>query len=130
MPLLGFIVLLIVQIFFQIMKQFLEVLNVTERNAVEKGTKLFASQLTTESLRVTLLSTLDIISYLFDKGAIYVLTAKLNQDPLEVAQRPYFTFNLEFRDIVHFYSNACDFSFSGILASHVHLEAMSRTLLS
>ncbi|KAH7978010.1 hypothetical protein HPB49_004155 [Dermacentor silvarum] len=67
----------------QTMKQFLEVLNVTEQNAVEKGTKLFASQLTTESLRVTLLSTLDIINYLFNKGALYVLTAKLNQDPLE-----------------------------------------------
>lgn len=66
------------------MKQLLEVLNVTERNAVEKGTRLFASQLTTESLRVTLMSTLDIINYLFDKGAYYVLTAKLNQDPLEV----------------------------------------------
>lgn len=58
----------------------------TEKNALEKGTKLFASQLTTESLRATLLSTLDIISYLFDKEAVYVLTAKLNQDPLEVAQ--------------------------------------------
>ncbi|XP_065309419.1 uncharacterized protein [Dermacentor albipictus] len=65
------------------MKQFLEVLNVTEQNAVEKGTKLFASQLKTKSLRVTLLSTLDIINYLFNKGALYVLTAKLNQDPLE-----------------------------------------------
>ncbi|KAH6930019.1 hypothetical protein HPB50_007965 [Hyalomma asiaticum] len=66
-----------------IIKQFLDVLNVTEENALEKSTKLFASQLTTESLRVTLLSTLDIISYLFDKEAVYVLTAKLNQDPLE-----------------------------------------------
>lgn len=71
--------------FFQIIKEFLEILNLTERNAVEKGTKLFASQLTTESLRVTLLSTLDIISYLFYKEAVYVLTAKLNQDPVEVA---------------------------------------------
>lgn len=73
--------------FFQIIKDFLDVLNLTERNAVEKGTKLFASQLTMESLRVTLLSTLDIISYLFDKEAVYVLTAKLNQDPLEAARR-------------------------------------------
>lgn len=64
------------------MTQILEVLNVIEQNAVEKDTKLFASQLTTESLCVTLLSTLDIISYLFDKGAVYVLTAKLNQDRL------------------------------------------------
>lgn len=52
---------------------------------MDKGTKLFASQLTTESLRVALLSTLDVISYLFEKEAVYVLTAKLNQDPLEVA---------------------------------------------
>ncbi|XP_075526865.1 uncharacterized protein LOC142558597 [Dermacentor variabilis] len=58
-------------------------LNVTEKNAVEKGLKLFTSQLTTESLRVTLLSTLDIIEFLLDQGAHYVLTAKLNQDPLE-----------------------------------------------
>lgn len=59
-------------------------LNVTEKNAVEKGLKLFASQLTTESLRVTLLSTLDIIDFLLDQGAHYVLTEKLNQEPLEV----------------------------------------------
>lgn len=42
----------------------------------------------------------------------------------------FFTFSLDFRDIMHFYSNACDFSFSGILASLVHLEVMSRTLPS
>ncbi|XP_075727294.1 uncharacterized protein LOC142768833 isoform X1 [Rhipicephalus microplus] len=85
----------------KIIKQFLDVLNVSEKNALEKGTKLLASQLTTESLRVTLLSTLDIISYLFNKDAAYVLTAKLNQDP-----------------------------WSGISVSHVHLEVMSRTLQS
>lgn len=96
---------------------------------MEEGTKLFASQLTTESLRVTLLSTLDIISYLFDKEAVYVLTAKLNQDPLEVARHIYF-FNLACSDLVDFPSDACDFSFSGILALHVHLEVMSPTLQS
>ncbi|KAH7964589.1 hypothetical protein HPB51_027173 [Rhipicephalus microplus] len=58
-------------------------LNETERNSIEKNTKLFASQLTTESLRVTLMSVLDIITLLLDKDVRYVLTAKLNQDPLE-----------------------------------------------
>ncbi|KAK8786978.1 hypothetical protein V5799_023249 [Amblyomma americanum] len=67
----------------QIIEQFLELLDTTERNAADKGLKLFASQLTTESLRVTLLSTLDIVQYLLGQGAHYVLTAKLNQDPLE-----------------------------------------------
>ncbi|KAH7949436.1 hypothetical protein HPB49_009858 [Dermacentor silvarum] len=67
----------------QILKAFLEMLNTTERNSVEKNLKLFASQQTTQSLRVTLLSTIDIIEYLLTQGAHYVLTAKLNQDPLE-----------------------------------------------
>ncbi|XP_077564937.1 uncharacterized protein LOC144180470 [Haemaphysalis longicornis] len=58
-------------------------LNTTERNAVKKNLKLFASQQTTESLRVTLLSTIDVIAFLLAQGANYVLTAKLNQDPLE-----------------------------------------------
>ncbi|KAK8772159.1 hypothetical protein V5799_024595 [Amblyomma americanum] len=67
----------------QVIKGFLDMLNVTEKNSMEEGLKLFASQLTTESLRVTLLSVLDIIEFLLDQGAHYVLTAKLNQDPLE-----------------------------------------------
>ncbi|KAH7950369.1 hypothetical protein HPB49_023146 [Dermacentor silvarum] len=50
---------------------------------LSSGLKLFASQMTTEAMRVTLLSTLDIIEYLFGQGAHYILTAKLNQDPLE-----------------------------------------------
>lgn len=41
--------------------------------------------MTTESLRVTLMSVIDIITWLHDKGTRYVLTIKLNQDPLEVA---------------------------------------------
>lgn len=46
---------------------------------------LFASRQTMESLRVTLLSVLDIIEELLAAGGtLYVLTAKLNQDPLEV----------------------------------------------
>lgn len=60
-------------------------LNSTEKNSVEQGLKLFASQQTTQSLRVTLMSTLEIIEFLLDQGAHYVLTAKLNQDPLEVS---------------------------------------------
>lgn len=60
-------------------------LNTTERNAVKKNLKLFASQQTMESLRVTLLSTIDVTAFLLAQGANYVLTAKLNQDPLEVS---------------------------------------------
>ncbi|XP_075526178.1 uncharacterized protein LOC142557858 isoform X1 [Dermacentor variabilis] len=67
----------------QVIKDFLELLNVTEQNAIQKNLKLFASQQTTESLRVTLMSTLDIVDDLLRQGALYVLTAKLNQDPLE-----------------------------------------------
>ncbi|XP_037504745.2 uncharacterized protein LOC119379517 [Rhipicephalus sanguineus] len=67
----------------QVIKDFLEMLNSTEKNSVEQGLKLFASQQTTQSLRVTLMSTLEVIEFLLDEGAHYVLTAKLNQDPLE-----------------------------------------------
>ncbi|XP_049276172.1 LOW QUALITY PROTEIN: uncharacterized protein LOC125760320 [Rhipicephalus sanguineus] len=69
--------------FIQVIKDFLEMLNSTEKNSVEQGLKLFASQQTTQSLRVTLMSTLEVIEFLLDEGAHYVLTAKLNQDPLE-----------------------------------------------
>ncbi|KAH6924606.1 hypothetical protein HPB50_020136 [Hyalomma asiaticum] len=69
----------------QVINDFLDLLNTTEKNSVEKGLKLCASNLTTESLRVTLVSTLDIIKFLLDQGAHYVLTAKLNQDTLEAA---------------------------------------------
>lgn len=68
----------------QVIEDFLVMLNETEKNSIEKNTKLFASQLTTESLRVTLMSVLDIITLLLDKDVRYVLTAKSNQDPLEV----------------------------------------------
>lgn len=60
-------------------------LNSTEEESVKNNTKLFASQMTTESLRVTLMSVIDIITWLHGKGVRYVLTVKLNQDPLEVA---------------------------------------------
>lgn len=45
---------------------------------------MFASQVTMESLRVTLSSILELTNDLLAKGARYVLTGKLNQDPLEV----------------------------------------------
>ncbi|XP_049526218.1 uncharacterized protein LOC119457590 [Dermacentor silvarum] len=67
----------------QVIKNFLIMLNMTEKNSIERNTKLFASQLTTESLRVTFMSVLDIITLLLDKYIRYMLTAKLNQDPLE-----------------------------------------------
>ncbi|KAH7967511.1 hypothetical protein HPB49_025266 [Dermacentor silvarum] len=67
----------------EVTKNFLIMLNMTEKNSIERNTKLFASQLTTDSLRVTLMSVLDIITLLLDKDVRYVLTAKLNQDPLE-----------------------------------------------
>lgn len=45
---------------------------------------MFASLQTIQSLRVSLLSMKDILALLFKKGVSYVLTVKLNQDPLEV----------------------------------------------
>lgn len=43
----------------------------------------FASDRTMESLRVSLKSTLQLCEFLWSKGFRYVLTSKLNQDPLE-----------------------------------------------
>ncbi|KAH8027862.1 hypothetical protein HPB51_010829 [Rhipicephalus microplus] len=63
--------------------EFLDMLNSTEEESVNNNTKLFASQMTTESLRVTLMSVIDIITWPHNKDVRYVLTAKLNQDPLE-----------------------------------------------
>ncbi|KAH8029949.1 hypothetical protein HPB51_005973 [Rhipicephalus microplus] len=62
--------------------EFIDMLNSTEEESVN-NTKLFASQMTTESLRVTLMSVIDIMTWLHNKDVRYVLTAKLNQDPLE-----------------------------------------------
>ncbi|KAL1468080.1 hypothetical protein MTO96_041712, partial [Rhipicephalus appendiculatus] len=67
----------------QIIQGFLELLNSTEKNHRERNMLLFASRQTTESLRVTLMSVLDIIDELHKAGIPYILTAKLNQDPLE-----------------------------------------------
>lgn len=69
---------------FQVIKDYLEMLDETERNHCNRNMLLFASRQTVESLRVTLLSILDIIDELLEEGVPYVLTAKLNQDPLEV----------------------------------------------
>ncbi|KAH6945573.1 hypothetical protein HPB50_009092 [Hyalomma asiaticum] len=66
-----------------IIQDFIDILDLTERNHVQKGTAMFASQVTMESLRVTLTSILDLTKDLLAKGARYVLTGKLNQDPLE-----------------------------------------------
>lgn len=68
----------------QVIENSLAMLYTTEKNSVERNTKLFASGLTTQSLRVTFMSVLDIITLLPDKDVRYVLTAKLNQDSLEV----------------------------------------------
>lgn len=58
--------------------------NTIERSSAAENTRTFTSQMTIESLRVTLMSVLDIITLLHDRNVVYVLTAKLNQDPLEV----------------------------------------------
>ncbi|KAG0416296.1 hypothetical protein HPB47_006512 [Ixodes persulcatus] len=68
----------------RIIEEFLEMLNSTEKGCKDNNTKMFTSQMTAESLRVTLMSVLDIVEFLHSQGVRYVLTAKLNQDPLEV----------------------------------------------
>ncbi|XP_077506838.1 uncharacterized protein LOC144116053 [Amblyomma americanum] len=60
---------------------FLAMLNETESIP---NVKLFASRQTIESLRVTLMSVLSLVEFLFNQGVSYILTASLNQDPLEV----------------------------------------------
>lgn len=69
----------------RIIEEFLEMLNSTEKGCKDNNTKMFTSQMTAESLRVTLMSVLDIVEFLHSQGVRYVLTAKLNQDPLEVS---------------------------------------------
>lgn len=47
--------------------------------------KDFLTQATCDGLKITLKSTLDLVNYLLDEcNFAYVLTAKLNQDSLEV----------------------------------------------
>jgi len=48
--------------------------------------KEFLTKSTAESLRITLKSTIDLVTFLLnDCGFNYVLTSKLNQDALEVS---------------------------------------------
>ncbi|KAH6920264.1 hypothetical protein HPB50_028748 [Hyalomma asiaticum] len=67
----------------EVIQEFLDAVNKTEENHITNGTVMFASQVTMESLRVTLASVRDLVTDLLSKGARYVLTGKLNQDPLE-----------------------------------------------
>ncbi|XP_075751644.1 uncharacterized protein LOC142817793 isoform X1 [Rhipicephalus microplus] len=67
----------------EVIQEFLDAVNTTEENHITNGTVMFASQVTMESLRVTLASVRDLITDLLSKGARYVLTGKLNEDPLE-----------------------------------------------
>ncbi|KAH6923787.1 hypothetical protein HPB50_006924 [Hyalomma asiaticum] len=62
------------------LERFLEMMNQTEAMT---NVKLFASRQTMESLRVTLMSVLSLTDFLLGQGVNYVLTASLNQDPLE-----------------------------------------------
>ncbi|KAH8042195.1 hypothetical protein HPB51_021279 [Rhipicephalus microplus] len=70
-----------VKLAVQIIQDFMIILDLTERNHVEKGTAMFASQVTMESLRVTLSSILELTNDLLAKGARYVLTGKLIKTP-------------------------------------------------
>lgn len=74
----------------KVIKDFLDAVNETEESHITKGTVMFASQVTMESLRVTLASVRDLIADLLSKGARFVLTGKLNQDPLEVINMLFF----------------------------------------
>ncbi|KAH8020985.1 hypothetical protein HPB51_011352 [Rhipicephalus microplus] len=72
----------------QVIREFLKMLNSTEKSCKEDNTKMFASHMSVESLRVTLMSVLDVIDLLHKQGVPYILTVKLNQDPLEVKDTP------------------------------------------
>ncbi|KAG0420670.1 hypothetical protein HPB47_003359 [Ixodes persulcatus] len=73
----------------KIITDFLELVDETEHNHNTRGTVMFASPVTMQSLRVTLASVRDLISDLLRCGAHYVLTGKLNQDPLEAIKSTY-----------------------------------------
>ncbi|KAH7974704.1 hypothetical protein HPB49_018357 [Dermacentor silvarum] len=66
----------------EVIQEFLDTVNETEENHIAKVSVMFASQVTIESLRVTLASVRDLVADL-SNGAHHVLTGKLNQDPLE-----------------------------------------------
>ncbi|KAH9372024.1 hypothetical protein HPB48_016263 [Haemaphysalis longicornis] len=63
----------------EVITEFVCLVNLTEQNHNTRRTAMFASKVTIESLRVTLNS-----SDLLSEGPDYILTGKLNQDPLEV----------------------------------------------
>ncbi|KAG0443505.1 hypothetical protein HPB47_014838 [Ixodes persulcatus] len=67
----------------KILTDFLKLVDEMVHNHNTRGTVMFASPVTMQSLRVTLASLRDLISDLLRVGAHYVLTGKLNQDPLE-----------------------------------------------
>lgn len=72
---------------FKVLKEALEWLNNWELNVKKKLIKEdeFLTRQTAEGLRMTIKSTIDLTNYLLNiNGYAYVLTAKTNQDCLEV----------------------------------------------
>lgn len=68
----------------KVIQEFLDIVDVMERNHISKEPAMFVSDVTTESLRVALASVRSLITDL-SKAAHYVLTGKLNQDSMEVS---------------------------------------------
>jgi hypothetical protein len=92
---------------------FLKVLDLTEecnrnrkRNDPNIPLKMFLSETTLQSWRITVLSVIALTEELFNADYITVLTGKLNQDPLEVKCKNLFTasyylpFNFYFSDFL------------------------------
>lgn len=71
---------------FKVLKDALKLLNEWESNLNKKLIKddEFLSSNTAEGIRVTIISTIDLITHLHNCGFQYVLTAKINQDCIEV----------------------------------------------
>ncbi|XP_071640111.1 uncharacterized protein [Temnothorax longispinosus] len=72
---------------FEVIEESLKKLDAWEKQVREKklSNDLFLTKPTAEGLRVTLKSMLDLITYLTEHcGFSYVLTGRINQDPLEV----------------------------------------------
>lgn len=68
----------------------------TEGNSTEDTIyEPFLSKVTLDSLRVTILSTIDVVELLFQDKYKYVLTGKFNQDCIEVLKyvQPFFVLN-------------------------------------
>lgn len=66
-------------------QEFPDALNETEENHIAKRTAIFASQVTMESFWVTLASVRNLVVDPLSKGAHFVPTGKVNQDPLAVS---------------------------------------------